>query len=358
MKKSESNTLFKGHSSPLFVSSLDEIHAIIGKHTPLQPLFICDSNTYTHCYLPFFSRYPVVTIPAGDRNKSLQNAEQILSTLLDLHADKSTLLIALGGGMITDITGFVASIYKRGVPFLLIPTSTLAIADAAIGGKTGINLAGFKNSVGTFYFPLNVIVHYPFLSTLPIQEYNSGWFEIVKSILLFDKKLSKIILTQKHIPTPIEIQPFLETSMRFKAKIVKKDPYEKGVRKALNYGHTVGHALEAFYHTNNQNPVLHGEAIGWGMQIENCIAHQLGLMSDKTLHTVNTYLNQLLPLPQPLPPLDLVMGFMKNDKKNQGNTIKMALLTQPGKFQIDCNVNYEELANVWQILSNKKYKDE
>jgi 3-dehydroquinate synthase len=346
MKKLENKQTKPSLQKLVFISPISAIQGILNQYNAFSPVFICDANTYIHCYKPYFNTYPVIQIEAGENQKSLDNVTFILSSLLDRQADRSTLLIALGGGMITDITGFVASIYKRGISFISIPTSTLAMADAALGGKTGVNVNGIKNSVGSFYFPLSIIVAPDFLKTLPSAEYNAGWFEIVKILLLFDSKSSQSIMRDKEIPKNEQLVTYLKKSLALKAKVVKKDPFEKGLRSALNYGHTIGHALESYYQLHSL-PLLHGEAIAWGMQIENNIALALQIMKEKEVLRINNYLNALLPLPPTLPPLADLLPFILNDKKNKGKTLQMALIQKAGKYQSQVVVPLDILKSVW-----------
>lgn len=321
-----------------------------------QKIFLCDENTYQHCYLPYFSNYfpkhLVHLVPAGDIHKNNENFISICSKLADLQADKNTLLINLGGGMVTDLGGFVASVYKRGIRFINIPTSTLAMADAAFGGKTGINLPFVKNAIGTFYSPDSVCIATQFIKTIPQREHLSGFAEIIKMMLLFNKEKWESFSKSNKIPNaenPLLLE-LIKVSLEAKAQVIAQDPEEKGLRKVLNYGHSVGHAIESVYN-DNKTSLLHGEAIFRGMQIENLIASKIGLMSLENCNKINHVLHSFYALPASILKTEDIMKALQNDKKNSESTLKMALLIEPGKFDFEVEVDSKLVESILNNLS-------
>ena len=215
-------------------------------------------NVYLCFYLPLITDIPIeiIEIEAGELHKNLDTCTQVWHALSELGADRKSLLINVGGGMVTDLGGFVASTYMRGVPFINVPTSLLAMVDASVGGKTAIDFLGVKNLIGSFHPAHEVIVDIDFLRTLPLEELLSGYGEVVKHATLMGGEAWREVC---HIGDPVglmddEWQALIEKSIAYKASIVEADPTERGLRRILNIGHTVGHALEAYSHQNEFSP--------------------------------------------------------------------------------------------------------
>jgi 3-dehydroquinate synthase len=306
---------------------------------------ICDTNTMQLCLPTLFSNVKplinaeIIEVDANEENKSIETATFILETLFELEFNKSDLIINLGGGVITDLGGFVASIYKRGVNFLNIPTTLLAMVDASVGGKNGINFFNVKNSIGTIVQPNLVYINNSFLKTLPIEHYQNGMAEIFKIALVNNKTLWNKLQNRKS--SELEL---IKKAISLKENIVKKDPLEKGLRKILNFGHTIAHAIEMLYVKNNLF-ILHGYAVVIGMIVETHIAYQKKLISKDTLNEVVTTLVSefTFEIKIKLNYLDL-KAYLIQDKKNKNGNIKMALLTEVGKCKYDITVSEKEIS--------------
>ncbi|MCE3229703.1 MAG: aroB [Bacteroidetes bacterium] len=309
---------------------------------------ICDSNTLKYCLSELvmsckpLKEAEVIELEPGEDSKELNVIANIWQTLTEFGADKSTLIVNLGGGVVSDAGGFAASTYKRGVDFVNVPTSLLAMADASVGGKNGINFSGLKNHIGTILQPKAVFINTGFLNTLPHRHVTNGFAEILKMALICDKKffskLSSVVIT-----ADFNDKSIIEQSVKLKAAVVKKDPAEKKFRKILNFGHTVGHALESLYLTKT-NPLLHGEAIAVGMAIETYLSFLLKRITKKEMvQIINTItLNFDLPIidENDLPVFYL---YLKQDKKHRGGALMFALLKGMGKCDPEVPVTITQL---------------
>ncbi|HJW29110.1 MAG TPA: 3-dehydroquinate synthase family protein, partial [Saprospiraceae bacterium] len=226
-------------------------------------LFIlADSNTHQHCVplLPSpLLTHQAIIIPAGESNKNLEQCQVIWDKLLQHGADRKSILVNVGGGMICDLGGFAASCFQRGIRFVHLPTSLLAMTDAAIGGKTGVDFKGYKNFIGSFRNPEFILIHRPFLNTLPEAEWMSGLAEIIKHAIIGSTYLWNLI-DEAQNENDADWEAIIKESVEVKMKVVEADPEEQGERKILNFGHTVGHALESYYLTKG-SPISHGQAI-------------------------------------------------------------------------------------------------
>ena len=273
-----------------------------------------------------------IVIKAGEQHKTLQTVQRIWKTLMKHHADRNALLVNLGGGVVTDLGGFAASTYKRGIKFINIPTTLLAMVDAAIGGKTGIDFGGAKNQIGTFAEAEEVLVDPVFLSTLPRREILSGLAELLKYGFIVDANLLKSSL--------MSYQQFINHAGEIKREIVVQDPTEKGLRKILNFGHTIGHAIESYCLTT-ACPLLHGEAVALGMSGALWLSvNQFGL-DEKVLQGFEKQLPVLLSESEILlSELDIepIMGYLVHDKKNKGEKYQFVLLEFVGKPVWDVEV--------------------
>jgi len=273
-----------------------------------------------------------IIIPAGAHNKQLTTVEGIIMSMLEKGLDRKSLLINIGGGVVCDMGGYAASIFMRGIPFINVPTTLLAQTDAAIGGKTGVDFGGLKNMVGSFVHPLLVISDTMFLSTLSARELRSGFAEVIKHALVYDKKFFAI-LDQKKIDTIVA--SILFHSCKIKCAIVSKDVNEKGVRKILNFGHTIGHAIE-MVSQKTATPLLHGEAISIGMIAEARLSFLSGLITKKDFECVeNIMLKNGLPSRVSRSYKKAIHAKMLGDKKNEKRKIKWVLLNGIGKAVYD-----------------------
>ena len=273
-----------------------------------------------------------IVVKAGEQHKNLQTVQRIWKTLMKHHADRNALLINLGGGVITDLGGFAASTYKRGIKFINIPTTLLAMVDAAIGGKTGIDFGAAKNQIGTFAEAEEVLADPVFLSTLPRREILSGLAEMLKYGFVADANLLKVNLEN--------YQQFIDRCGEIKREIVAKDPTEQGLRKVLNFGHTLGHAIESHSLTTN-HPLLHGEAVALGMVAALWLSvKQLGL-DRRVLQDYEQQLPMLLSeteMKLTESDADAILSYLAFDKKNKGEQSQFVLLEAVGKPVWDVEV--------------------
>ena len=277
-----------------------------------------------------------LNLPEGEKTKSLKTVEGIYHKLTSFNMDRNSLLIAIGGGVIGDITGFVASTYLRGIPYVQIPTTLLAQVDSSVGGKTGVNLDEGKNLVGTFYQPRLVIIDTECLNTLEPRDFISGMAEVIKYGIIRDRVL--FFYLQKDYKKLLArdsqaVARVIKASCLIKAKIVEKDEKEKGIRSVLNFGHTIGHALETL---TGYRQYLHGEALAIGMVAASLISLRLGQCGETTYHNIKDLIVQM-GLPSSLPgrfsPGDYLQAI-KHDKKIRGEKIRFAAVEKIGKVRM------------------------
>ena len=314
--------------------------AIFKSYTSIGVLV--DENTKRFCYDAIKKWLPphfVLETPAGEEHKNLVSCGLLWQQMTDLRFDRHSLLIVLGGGVLGDMGGFCASVYKRGIDFLLLPTTLLAQVDASIGAKTAVDFGSLKNHLGVFNSPVAALIDTDFLTTLPLAELRSGFAEVIKHCLISDKQMWETIRKKK-----LEDQDWprlVRHSVKFKSKVVTKDPIEKGIRKILNYGHSLGHAVEGYFlHSGHQ--LLHGEAIAAGMILEGHIARNKKLLSSEELESIQEYIFSVFGKIN-LPDADQLMPALHQDKKNKGKEILLALPKHIGKAIWDVQVNEKEI---------------
>ena len=288
-----------------------------------------------------------IVIKAGEQHKNLQTVQRIWKTLMKHHADRNALLVNLGGGVITDLGGFAASTYKRGIKFINIPTTLLAMVDAAIGGKTGIDFGGGKNQIGTFAEAEEVIIDPVFLETLPQRELLSGVAEMLKYGFIADANLLNVNLEN--------YQQFIARCGEIKREIVAKDPHENGLRKILNFGHTIGHAIESHCLTTDY-PLLHGEAVALGVLGALWLSvKQLGLDKSILQNFEHQFLMLLSEAEISLSEADIepILSNLILDKKNKGEKPQFVLLEEVGKPVWDVEVEPELVKQSLNYIINK-----
>ncbi len=277
------------------------------------------------------SRLNVIIIPDGEQYKTLATVEDILNQCFEHKLDRKSLLIALGGGVIGDMTGFSASLYQRGIDFIQIPTTLLSQVDASVGGKTGVNNAYGKNLIGAFYQPKAVYIDPSFLSTLPPREFSAGVGEIVKMAVMFDKDYF-VYLQNADFSDNDTLREIIKKSVELKAWVVNQDEKEAGIRAVLNYGHTFGHIVE---NETSYSEYLHGEAVAIGMVMANALAIELGLFTDEEADEVKSLLQKVsLPVDYIIKDVDSFYEHFFLDKKSARGSIKFILPNGMGSFKM------------------------
>jgi 3-dehydroquinate synthase len=302
-----------------------------------QVAILVDENTNRDCLskLPQIENALIIEIKSGEEYKNISTCSFIWEQLTINNFDRNSLLINLGGGVIGDMGGFCAATYKRGLEFIHIPTTLLAMVDASVGGKLGINFKGFKNQIGLFNNPKAVFISSEFLETLAESELKSGFAEMVKHALISDNSLW---LKLKNTPfTDLDWEDIIDTSVQIKNKIVLADPFEKGERKKLNFGHTFGHAIESYY-LEKGTPISHGEAVFMGMILETKISD----LSETEKNEIKNYVLSNFALPY-TPKKSSLHKFLINDKKNQNEKINFTLLNRIGNCSLDNLLSLDEL---------------
>jgi 3-dehydroquinate synthase len=316
------------------------------KNNNYSTVFILvDENTMQHCYPKFIpqveidNKVEVIEIESGEINKNLETCIGVWNAITELGGDRKSLLITLGGGVITDLGGFVASCFKRGIDFINIPTTLLSMVDASVGGKTGVDLGVLKNQIGVFANPQMVIVDDTYLATLSEREVQSGTAEIIKYGLTYDIKLFNEIEISKYQ----KIKELIFRSIEIKNEVVLQDPKENGLRKILNFGHTLGHAIESFYlESEDKTNLTHGEAIAIGMVCECYMSHKLLDFSIEKVHQVKKAVLSIYDKTDLLlQDFSEIMDLLKHDKKNVNGQVNFVLLNDFEDFKIDCKVPEE-----------------
>jgi len=310
-------------------------------------IIIVDENTHDCCLeymitsFPELERAEVILLPVGEENKVMEVCFQVWQAFTEYGFGRKDLVINLGGGVVTDMGGFIASIFKRGLKFINIPTSLLAMVDASIGGKTGIDLDNFKNQLGTFSNPTHIFIDPIFLSTLPGEEIFNGYAEMLKHALIKDKNLwlkIRTIHTEDELTT-IEV---INQSVQIKIEIVDSDPTEKGERKILNFGHTIGHALESYF--LDKTPISHGHAVALGMCAEAHLSWSKKYLSKEDFLDIEKTITASFPMISlNADEVSAIIKLMYQDKKNESGKILCCLLKNIGECVYDIPLSEEEI---------------
>jgi len=341
----------------------EECYFAINKHLATNnysKLFlIADENTLEHCYPSFCSKLEtsleieVIQITSGEEHKNIETCSGVWNALSELNADRKCLIINVGGGVVTDLGGFVASTYKRGVNYINVPTSLLAMVDASVGGKTGVDLGTLKNQIGVINTSEMVLIDTNFLKTLPQNEMRSGLAEMLKHGLIQDELYWNKMSDLSQLTTS-DLDNLIYESVIIKNNVVTQDPTEQGLRKTLNFGHTLGHAIESYYLENeNKTTLLHGEAVAIGMVLACYISTKLTNFSSEKCDSIkdiilNTY-DKVVFNSEDFEP---IIELMKFDKKNSHGNINFVLLSDIGKTVVDCIVPNEIILNSFEYYQN------
>jgi 3-dehydroquinate synthase len=323
----------------------------LNQDKPFRPFVITSPNIWALWSKPFLASFkepPTVLFhPPGERHKRLASVESLAQQLSTAGADRDALLLAFGGGVIGDITGFLAAIYMRGIRYVQIPTTLLAQVDSSIGGKTGVNLATGKNLIGSFHHPQAVFADTDLLRTLPPAELRAGLQESIKAGVIYDAKLfrfmeqnAEAILSTKKNADTTALTRVVAASVRVKADVVSKDEKESGLRMILNFGHTIGHAIEA---ATNYKQLLHGEAVAWGSIAALSVAVARNTISEKDANRIANLILRYGPLPTFKATAEELVALTARDKKNRNGIRSFVLPTAIGQTEIVRDVTEPEL---------------
>lgn len=318
--------------------------ATLKKMNPSTCFILVDENTEKLCLHILLEHVDiacqVIKIPSGEHNKSLATCQFVWTKLMQNGADRHSILLNLGGGVIGDLGGFCAATYMRGIRFIQIPTTLLSQVDASIGGKLGVDLMGFKNMVGIIKDPDFVFIFTPFLKTLADDQIRSGYAELLKHGLIADKNAWSI-LSKVNDVTSLNFDQMVYDSVIIKKSVTEKDPNERGLRKILNFGHTIGHAVESYW-MDSKSPLLHGEAIAIGMVSESYLSYRIGNITESELFDIRNTITRIYGHnPKYLKPKEELIALMRSDKKNHSGTIKFALLENVGHACYDVEVGHD-----------------
>ena len=336
-------------TAPLAIgpAALPALTEFLAQAAPSRLLVLADANTARACYPrlhPYLPAHELLAIEAGEAYKTLATCELVWSWLTAQQADRHALLLCLGGGVVTDLGGFCAATYKRGIRCVGVPTTLLAQVDAAVGGKTGVDFQGLKNHIGVFQAPAGVFMAPAFLETLPPEELRSGYAEVIKHALIADAAAFAALRGLDLAAAP-DWTPIIQHSVAIKQGIVAQDPHERGLRKLLNFGHTVGHALESYLLTQAGREVRHGEAIAAGMVCEAWLSVQRGLLPAAALGAIEQVIGaSFAPISFLTLERDLIAAYAAHDKKNEAGRINCTLLAGIGQGVFDQVITLADVA--------------
>ncbi len=327
-----------------------ELNNFIKEQLYSKIFILVDENSQNFClphFLPILETevvIEVIEIEAGESHKTIQTCVEVWNVLIELGADRKSLVINLGGGVVTDMGGFIASTFKRGIHFINIPTTLLAMIDASVGGKNGVDLGTLKNQIGTITNPQMVIIDTSYLETLPQNQLKSGLAEMLKHGLIANKSHWEKLKDYKELNFEI-LENLIEESVQIKSNIVTQDPTENGIRKALNFGHTLGHAIETYFLENNTKAtLLHGEAIAIGMILESYLSWKQNLLSYEEFEEIkNVFLAIFKKVIIQPNEVEIIMDLLIHDKKNEYGKVQFALLDGIGKTSVNQIVGNQEI---------------
>ena len=311
-----------------------------------KTIILTDSNIIKYYREKFPQNIPVIEMGLGEKHKTLETLDFIMGKLVEYEADRSTFLLAIGGGIVCDVGGFAASVYMRGIPFGFVSTTLLSQVDASVGGKNGVNYEGFKNMVGVFNQPEFVICDHTMLKTLEMEEFRSGFAEIIKAGAIRDRQLFDYC--RDHVIEALKgedeaINHMVYESVRIKSEVVTADEHEKGERRLLNFGHTFAHSIE------KMTGILHGKAVSIGMSLAARVSQKLGMLSQDDVKIIKSVIDSYgLPI-HPDMPVGKLFNAMRQDKKREGDTIHLVLLEEIGKA-VTRKISYNELQKITDDL--------
>ncbi len=348
---------FRFESAVLFNEQWSVLEKWMDSSRFSKVVIFCDSNSRRFCLPYVLERLGpygdhIFEMKPGEQHKTLETAMEFWSYARAVNLDRDGLLIGLGGGVVTDLAGFVASIWKRGVNLVQIPTTLMAMADASVGAKTGVDFLGLKNILGSFYAPHFILVDPVFLKSLPQSHYHNGSVELIKYYLLQEKDgLDKFVSSLRSMD-PEFLDRCIRESIHFKQAVVNRDPVDQGERKILNLGHTIGHAVESWGLSRGFD-ILHGEAVALGLWIELLLSEELYQWDPEITDWIGTTLSMYFPARIPGGPewFDL-LPYLTNDKKREGGMLRFSMLESPGMPVWNVPV---ELSQLEKILAKPRF---
>jgi len=339
----------KTYSISVGAPNLMYLQKLVSLNAYSRIIIITDTNIwkrheeYVRQHIPYI--HTICAIPSGEQHKTIETIGRIWSHLHTSRVDRKSLIINVGGGVIGDVGGFAASTYMRGVDFVQIPTTLLSMVDASVGGKTGINFKSVKNLVGSFQQPIAVLADTYFLSSLPDRELRSGLAEMIKHGLISSSEhvshINTLLKESAHkdsLAAHKSLPILIHESIRIKKQVVEQDPSEIGMRKILNFGHTIGHAIEVDSHTT-PSPLTHGEAVAIGMVAESCISDTLGISKGLSDRIRKILIHAHLPTQYARAHTDAIIKLIQSDKKNVSGKVLFSLVTHIGNCAWNIEVN-------------------
>lgn len=341
-------TIINSHGYSIFIGNdvFDTIRSYLMQYEFKENriFVLVDENSRKYCLprlmsnIQLFQTVHIIEIPQGEESKSLEQCSRIWKELTSQKADRNSILINLGGGVVSDLGGFAASTFKRGIRYLNIPTTLLAMVDSSIGGKVGIDLNGLKNLVGIFNNPQVVFIIPEFLDTLPRRQHMNGFSEILKHALIYDKQYWDDI-SVRSFDSIDNWKEIIDWSVEIKNYFITEDPLETGFRKVLNFGHTIGHALESFSLQHTTDNLLHGEAVAIGLICESYISFKHAGLPKSELDEIVYCITANFPKYSSLSGnFDIIFDFIKQDKKNQGESLNFTLISSIGNSLVNQQV--------------------
>lgn len=335
-------------------NAYSKLNKLLEQNNYSKIFILLDENTNEHClpeFLPLLSTeipFEIIEIESGELQKNIQTCTEIWAILADLGADRKSVIMNLGGGVITDLGGFVAATFKRGIDFINIPTTLLGMVDAAIGGKNGVDLGVLKNQIGTITNPQLVLIDTRFLNSLPQNQMRSGLAEMLKHGLIYDQKYWELFQNLAALDLT-DLDLLIYRAVEIKNEIVLQDPKEKNIRKALNFGHTLGHAIESYFLENEEKTtLLHGEAIAIGIVLESYLSFQQKLIDFETYSLIKNTVKSIFGTVEIIEKdFDPICDLLVHDKKNEHGKVQFVLLDGIGQVKLNQNVDNTLIMNAF-----------
>jgi len=351
------NSIFSHKSEVAFsAKGYERLHELLTEKRYSKIFVIVDTNTHELCLPAFLGMLQttldieIIEIPEGETNKNIETCSGVWSALSELEADRKAIILNLGGGVVTDLGGFIACTFKRGIDFINIPTSLLAMVDASVGGKTGVDLGSLKNQIGVISEPLLVLIDVLFLDTLSAKELRSGLAEMYKHGLIADKRYWDALAELSELNID-DLEGLIYDSVIIKNTIVLEDQRELGVRKTLNFGHTLGHAIESYLLTHaTKQRLLHGEAIAIGMVLESYLSRKRNALPQAELEYIAQVFTKMYEETEfTTEDITAIIDLMKHDKKNDYGRINFVLLNKIGSATYDEQVDNSDIMEAFNF---------